>query len=189
MPKPSPFCTTGPFFPIEWVDEAGDLTRVGGVTARGQHIILSGTVVEAGAKATRNTIVEFWQPDASGIFRHPLDPRAADADPGFAGWGRARTLADGVYKLRTVLPGVYSEDGAARLPHINVLVLAIGLTRRLVTTVFFANGPDAVLNLVATDRRGALIAVRDTALDENGALGYRFDIVLQGEGETPFFAD
>jgi protocatechuate 3,4-dioxygenase, beta subunit len=189
MATPSPFCTTGPYFPVEWVDEAADLTRVGGGRARGQHIILSGTVVEAGAKPTQNTILEFWQPDAAGIFRHPLDPDMEEADPAFAGWGRARTLADGTYRLRTVLPGSYVEENAARIGHINILVLAIGLTRRLETTVYFEDGPDPVLNHVPFPRRRRLIARRDAALDEDGALGYRFDIVLQGEGETPFWAE
>ena len=185
----SPFCTTGPYFPTEWPDAECDLTRVGGSTAQGEHIIIAGALLEAGGKPTRNYIIEIWQPDSSGIFRHPLDPRSAQADPGFTGWGRSRTLADGTYRLRTIMPGAFEEDGAVRLPHINVMVLAIGLTRRLVTTLFFQNGPDAVLNLVPPARRAKLVAQRDQSLDEGSAHGYRFDILLQGEGETPFFAD
>jgi protocatechuate 3,4-dioxygenase alpha subunit len=185
----SPFCTTGPYFPTEWPDAECDLTRVAGVTARGQHIVIAGALLEAGGKPTRNSIIEIWQPDAGGIFRHALDPRSAQADPGFAGWGRSRTLADGSFLLRTVMPGAYKENGVPRLPHINVMVLAIGLTRRLVTTLFFADGPDAVLDRVPESRRHKLIAQRNTLVDEGGADGYRFDILLQGEGETPFFLD
>lgn len=186
----SVFGTTGPYFPTEWADEACDLTRVKGTApARGQHIILAGHLLEAGGKPTRNSVIEIWQPDAAGIFRHPLDPRFADADPAFAGWGRARTLADGSYHLRTVIPGGYEEDGVQRLPHINVMVLAIGLTRRLATTLFFQQGPDPVLDLVPAVRRQRLIAQRDTGLDVDGARSYRFEILLQGDGETPFFAD
>ena len=69
------------------------------------------------------------------------------------------------------------------------MILAIGLTRRLVTTAFFADGPDPVLDCVDAARRHLLIPVRDNSLDADGALAYRFDIILRGEGETPFFVD
>lgn len=186
---PSPFGTIGPFFPSEFSDWTSDLTHHDGSVAQGQHILLTGTVVEEGNKPTFNTIVEIWQPDANGIFRHPLDPRSPSADPGFFGWGRARTGADGRYRFRTVLPGPYVEEGVVRTPHIDVMILSIGLTRRLVTTMFFASGPDPVLDCVEEDRRGRLVAVRDSALDEPGLPAYRFDIVLRGENETPFFLD
>jgi len=139
--------------------------------------------------------LEIWQADANGVFRHPLDPRCQDADPGFFGWGRARTDADGRYRFRTVIPGSYrTGDGTPRCPHVNVMVLAIGLTRRLVTTVFFGDAPDNVRDPVldcVPDRaaRRRLFAVRDSALDSEGLTAYRFDIVLRGENETPFFLD
>jgi protocatechuate 3,4-dioxygenase alpha subunit len=188
---PSPYGTIGPFFPSAFSEGADDLTRAGGHTARGQHILLTGRVLEEGGAPTVNTILEIWQPDAAGVFRHPLDPRAAEADPGFAGWGRARTDRDGRYQFRTVLPGSYSEHGALRCPHINVMILAIGLTRRLVTTVFFgAATADPVLDSVKDKvARSRLLAVRDASLDADGAEAYRFDILLRGDGETPFFVD
>ena len=134
--------------------------------------------------------VNIWQPDANGIFRHPLDLRAAEADPGFWGWGRARTAKDGWYRFKTVLPGVYDE----RCPHINCTVLGIGLTRRLLTTIFFSDAPDAVRDSVldcVSDpaRRRRLFARRDPLLDSEGLPAYRFDIILRGEAETPFFVD
>ncbi len=185
MRVPSPYGTIGPFFPSEFSDSTGDLTHHQGKAAQGQHIVLTGTVVEEGGQPTFNTIVEIWQPDANGIFRHPLDPRSANADPGFFGWGRSRTGPDGRYSFRTVLPGSYEN----RSPHIDVMILAIGLTRRLVTTVFFAESPDPVLDCVEPARRGRLVARRDAGLDESGLLAYRFDIVLRGQNETPFFLD
>jgi hypothetical protein len=116
----SPYGTIGPFFPGEFADGCGDLTNFAGNQARGEHILLTGTVVEEGNRPIRNAIVEIWQPDANGIFRHPLDPRSKDADPGFFGWGRARTDAEGRYVFRTVMPGAYAtEDGAPRCPHLN----------------------------------------------------------------------
>jgi len=192
----SPYCTIGPFFPGEFADGCGDLTNFMGKQARGGHIMLTGMVVEEGNRPIRNALVEIWQPDAAGVFRHPLDPRCAEADPGFFGWGRARTDTDGRYWFRTVLPGAYAaEDGAMRCPHLNLMLLAIGLTRRLVTTVFFADeqGPvsDPVLDSVADpERRARLFAVREKVSNGDGALPvYRFDIVTRGEAETPFFVD
>jgi len=181
----SPYGTIGPFFPASFCADSNDLTSNGGHAAEGQHILLTGRVLEQGGVPTRNSIVEIWQADAAGIFRNPLDPRSARADPGFAGWGRSATDAAGWYRIRTVLPGGYAD----RSPHIDVMILAIGLTRRLVTTAFFADGPDPVLDCVDAARRQLLIPVRDGSLDADGALAYRFDIILRGDGETPFFVD
>lgn len=190
----SPFGTIGPYFPYDFVDGLEDLTQCDGIAAGGRHILIRGQVLEEGRRPTRNTIVEIWQSDANGIFRHPLDARCAQADPGFSGWGRARTDAQGSYRLRTVLPGSYTgEDGVPRCPHINVMILAIGLTRRLVTTIFFADEPtavvDPVLNCVPEATRSRLFAVRSPSLDVDGVVAYRFDLILRGENETPFFLD
>ncbi len=97
---PTPYCTIGPYFPWEFSDVHYDLTRHDGQEARGERILLTGRVLELGHQPTLNTIVEIWQPDAGGIFRNPLDPRFADADPGFLGWGRARTDGDAWYQVR-----------------------------------------------------------------------------------------
>ncbi len=193
----SPYCTIGPFFPGGFVNGCQDLTSFQGKQARGQHILLAGRVVEEGNRPILNAIVEIWQPDANGVFRHPLDPRAREADPGFFGWGRARTDVDGRYSFRTVMPGVVNgyAGAEARCPHLNLMILAIGLTRRLVTTVFFAEQPDfvrdPVLDCVADrDARARMFARREN--DRNGAAGvpvYRYDIVTRGESETPFFLD
>jgi protocatechuate 3,4-dioxygenase beta subunit len=181
----SPACTTGPYFPREFSDGNEDLTQRDGQTALGQHIWLTGRVLELGAKPTWNMVVEIWQADADGVFRHPLDPRCSQADPGFWCWGRARTAKDGWYRFRTVLPGGYS----GRIPHINCAILGIGLTRRLVTTIFFSEAPDPVLDCVEEPVRPRLVARRETSLDAEGVPAYRFDFILRGERETPFFLD
>jgi protocatechuate 3,4-dioxygenase alpha subunit len=175
----SPYCTIGPFFPASFVEGHDDLTKYRGGTARGQHIVLSGRILQEGGVPTRNTILEIWQPDANGIFSS-----CAGADPGFAGWGRARTDAEGWYRIRTVVPGSYGD----RCPHANLMILAIGLTRRLVTTVFFADDPDAVRDPVLDCVKDAAARKRLFAMREK-ADEYRFDIVLRGEDETPFFLD
>ena len=193
-PVVSPYCTIGPFFPFAFVDDCNDLTRFDGLRAQGRHIWLAGTIVEAGGAPTVNTLLELWQPDVNGIFRHPLDPRHAQIDPGFFGFGRARTDNRGFYKFRTVLPGPSREpDGTVRSPHANLTILAIGLTRRLVTTIFFSDSPEAaadpVLACVPAGRRSRLFARQDESLASDGLPGYRFDVVLRGENETPFFLD
>jgi protocatechuate 3,4-dioxygenase alpha subunit len=190
MGTPSPYCTIGPFFPTQFADDCGDLTQFEGKAARGQHICLTGRVVEDGNVPAANAIVEIWQADANGVFRHPLDRRCSEVDPGFFGWGRARTDQQGRYRFRTVVPGSYG----ARRPHVNLMVLAIGLTRRLVTTVFFedsaGNVEDPVLSCVKdAAARQRLFAVRDESLDVGLMPAFRFDVVLRGENETPFFLD
>ena len=177
--KPTAISTIGPYFPYEFADDACDLTSLNGIAAKGEHITIVGKVLEEGGGPTLNSIVEIWQPDAQGILRHPSDPRFAEADPGFRGFGRARTLPDGSFKIRTIMPGA----GNGRAPHINVGVMAIGLTWRYVTTLFFSEASDPVLDCVPSARRGLLVAQREA----HGV--YRFDIRLRGENETPFFAD
>jgi protocatechuate 3,4-dioxygenase alpha subunit len=191
---PSSYSTIGPFFLKPLVDGFEDLTLCNDKIARGKHILLAGRVVEEGNVGVLNAVVEIWQADADGVFAHPLDPRSAEADPGFFGWGRARTDQEGRYQFRTILPGPsLEENGAVRCPHINVMVLAIGLTRRLVTTAFFSDTPDPVddpvWNCVPSRTRSRLRVARDESLDRGGVPAYRFDIVLRGENETPFFLD
>lgn len=182
MKIPSPGCTTGPYFPREFSDGNEDLTQREGQTARGRHITLTGRVLEIGGNPTWNMVVEIWQADAAGVFRHPLDPRAPECDPGFWCWGRARTAKDGTYRFRTVMPGAYTENGVTRLPHINVAILGIGLNRRLVTSIFFENGADPVLDCVPPELRPRLIA-------KAAGSEYCFDFILRGDNETPFFLD
>ena len=174
----SPGCTTGPFFPVAFSDGSEDLTQRNGQVAKGQHITLTGRVLELGGKPARNMVVEIWQTDSAGIFRHPLDPRHEQCDPGFWCWGRARTDGDGWYRFRTIMPGEYQN----RCAHINVAILGIGLTRRLVTCVFFGPQRDPILDCVPAELRPRLITQGE---DDT----YRFDVILRGENETPFFVD
>ncbi len=168
--------TIGPFFPPRYVDVgANDLTLFEGRKARGEAIDIRGRVVQEDGTALENLIVEIWQPDAGGIFRHPSDPRLAQADPNFLGWGRSATDAQGNYHFKTVRPG--APQG--RMPHVNFMVMFSGLMRILKTTMFFEDGKDPVLTAVPPARRSLLVA--------KGS--YEFNIRLRGDGETPFFDD
>jgi protocatechuate 3,4-dioxygenase alpha subunit len=182
--------TIGPFFPGAYVDAgANDLTKLHGQSAQGQLIEIRGRVTEEGGLPLHNVVLEIWQADTNGIFRHPADPRMKNADPNFFGWGRAATDRDGAYLFRTIVPGrSHRADGALRAPHINIVVLASGLMRQLQTVMFFegnaANATDPVLSCVQP------IALQQALMAKaEGPRKYRFDIRLRGEGETPFFED
>ena len=191
MPKLTPTAelTLGPFFPPRYVDPgANDLAQRNGRAARGERVGIHGRVVQEDGAPMENLVLEIWQTDANGIFRDPRDPRHADADPGFAGWGRTATGKDGRYRFTTIKPGAYAmPDGTLRASHVNVIVLFSGIMRNLQTVMFFAGDPgnetDPVLAAVQPAAlRPRLVAKRDDA-------GYRFDIALRGGGETPFFDD
>ncbi|MFY9317656.1 MAG: hypothetical protein WAO95_19115 [Burkholderiales bacterium] len=176
---PTGEATIGPFFPPRYVDAgANDLTAFDGREAQGEAIEIRGRVLQLDAMPLENLIVETWQADARGIYRHPADPRHREADPGFLGWGRAATDARGGYRFRTIRPG--APQG--RLAHVNFMLMFSGLMRILKTTMFLEEGDDPVLNLVL-NRKNLLIAKKENQ-DQ-----YIFDIRLRGENETPFFDD
>ena len=107
------------------------------------------------------------------------------ATPGF---GRLETGADGSCTFETVRPGrIAAPDGSLQAPHVSVIVFARGLLRHLHTRIYFAGDPandeDMVLRLVPQERRSTLLA--RPVVGDPGA--WRFDIVLQGDGETVFF--
>ena len=171
--------TLGPFFPPRYVDAgANDLTVFEGRPAKGEAIEIRGRVLQVDGTPLENLIVEIWQADARGIYRHPADPRHAQADADFLGWGRAATDAQGGYRFKTIRPG--APEG--RLAHVNFMVMFSGVMRILKTTMFFEDGSDPVLNLVL-NRKNLLIAKKENRNQ------YTFDIRLRGENETPFFDD
>ncbi|MGH8688225.1 MAG: protocatechuate 3,4-dioxygenase subunit alpha [Burkholderiales bacterium] len=181
---PSGEATLGPFFPRRYVDAgASDLTQLEGRKAKGEPIEVIGVVRQEDGAALDNLVIEVWQADAQGIFGHPADPRHAQADPGFLGWGRTATSAQGEYRFRTIRPGA----PAGRAPHVNFMLMFSGLMRILKTTMYFpgekANDADPVLLAVPAARRALLVA------REESPGKYRFDLKLRGEHETPFFDD
>jgi protocatechuate 3,4-dioxygenase, alpha subunit len=153
-------------------------------------ITITGTLTDGAGDPIPDGLIETWQADPAGRFNHPDDPRGAPAGgPAFRGFGRCPTGPDGSYRIITLRPGALpSPDGGTEAPHLDVSVFARGLLDRVVTRIYFsdeaaANTADPVLGTVGPDRRETLIAVA-----EPGAAGrYRFDIRLQGAGETVFF--
>ncbi len=192
--------TVGPFFPPHFFRPGdNDLTIVepGAPAASGQRVFIFGHIYEAKRVPRWNAILEIWQADAGGRFAHPNDPRAAEADPHFIGWGRRASEDDGYFDFLTVMPGGFDDPvaKALRAPHINISVTGSGLMRRLTTTLFFpdqaANAGDPVFAAVTDAAARSRLILVPAASDKAppGAKAYRVDLVLQGEDETPFFID
>lgn len=155
----------------------------------GHHIRLAGQVFDGEGKPVDDAMIEIWQANAHGRYRHPADGRQDNRlDPDFSGFGRSGTGADRAARFifDTVKPGPIG-DGQA--PHLNMIVMMRGLLVHVFTRVYFddeaeANAFDPVLALVPATRRHTLIASRQPA--GSSAL-YRFDIHMQGPNETVFF--
>jgi protocatechuate 3,4-dioxygenase alpha subunit len=187
----TPSQTVGPFFHhalhrAEW----SDLTRGG---ARGERIVIEGRVLDGDGQPCDDALVEIWQANASGKYAHPDDPQPEETlDPGFIGFGRAVTDAAGRYRFVTIRPGrVAAGSGVQQAPHVSLTLFARGLLQRLSTRIYFSdeasNAADPVLAAIADPAaRRTLLAVRQEGGGQQGAL-YRFDVVLQGQGETTFF--
>lgn len=159
----------------------------------GERIRIEGRVFDGIGTVVKDALIEIWQANAQGKYAHPADRQAGKSlDPNFRGWGRACTdFETGLYSFETIKPGAVSgRKGRFMAPHINVWVVARGINLGLNTRLYFsdevdANGRDAVLNVIEWEaRRATLVAKRE---DRGGQAVYRFDIRLQGEGETVFF--
>ena len=181
----TPFQTVGPFFAILVGAVRG---RDALVTERtqGTRVTIEGTVLDGAGAPMPDALVEIWQADACGRYRHPADARAAAADAEFRGFGRVATDDDGRFLFDTIKPGVVPDaDGRPQAPHVLVGILARGVLTRYVTRLYFEDDEqtavDPVLALVPAERRATLLATRT----REG--GYRFDIRIQGTGETVFF--
>ena len=181
--------TVGPFFgPALLRDGARRQVLVGPATS-GTRLRIEGRVLDGDGAPVPDALIEIWQANTHGRYDHPADGRDRPLDPSFTGFGRTGTDDDGAYWFETIKPGrVPGPDDTLQAPHVVVTVFARGLLNHVVTRLYFADDPtndqDPILARVPTDRRPTLLA-RSTERD--GQRVYRFDIVLQGEGETVFF--
>jgi protocatechuate 3,4-dioxygenase, alpha subunit len=180
----TPFNTVGPFFKLMLRDRAEGADRLVTADTRGEQITIEGRLTDGAGQPILDGLIEIWQADAGGRYRHPRDPRHAAVDPAFTGFGRVSTGVDGTFVFHTIRPGAVSAGGATQAPHILISVLARGIMTRCWTRIYFEGEPlnasDPILALVPAARRDTMLA-RPT-----GGGYYRFDIVVQGEGETVF---
>ena len=193
--------TAGPFVHIGLAPQAAGFdifeNNFGSVLTnpqtQGERIRIEGRVFDGIGTVLKDVLIETWQANAQGKYAHPADRQPGkEIDANFRGWGRTCTdFNTGVYTLDTIKPGlVVGRNGRFMAPHINLWIVARGINLGLNTRLYFsdeaeANGRDAVLNLIEWEaRRSTLVAQRE---DCAGQVVYRFDIRLQGDGETVFF--
>ncbi len=178
----TPSQTVGPFFAIGLPWDEGPFVVPAGTPGA---IWIRGRVLDGAGELVPDALIETWQADAAGRYRDADDTEAIAE--WFRGFGRSGAEPAGEWGILTVKPGpTTGPDGSVQAPHLDVSVFARGLLKRAVTRIYFAdepaaNEPDPVLASV-TDPSD-----RATLLAERTGDGYRFDIRLQGQGETVFF--
>lgn len=187
---------TGPLLGEERVSPTdNDLTRQHDGEPHGQRIVVSGQVRDSGGRPVPDTLVEVWQANAAGRYRHAVDNWPAPLDPNFTGLGRTMTDSQGRYRFVTIRPGAYpwgNHDNAWRPAHIHFSLFGRAFTQRLVTQMYFPDDPlfdsDPIFNSVPDPRaRQRLVSRFDWATTQpQWALGFVFDIVLRGRDATPF---
>lgn len=163
--------------------------------AIGERIIVTGRVLDERGNPVRNALLEIWQANSCGRYIHKLDQHDAPLDPNFTGAGRVITDHNGEYTFTSIKPGAYpwkNHENAWRPAHIHFSVFGDSFLQRLVTQMYFPGDPllplDPIFNGVPDAKgRERLISQYDHSVTQPlWALGYRFDIVLAGDRQTPF---
>jgi protocatechuate 3,4-dioxygenase beta subunit len=161
----------------------------------GERTIVHGRVLDENGRGIPNALVEVWQANAGGRYRHKNDTYLAPIDPNFGGCGRTITDEHGAYFFRTVKPGAYpfrNFVNSWRPAHIHFSLFGSGFAQRLITQMYFEGDPliakDAILGTIPDPAaRQRLVAPLDlNAAVPLDSLAYRFDIVLRGTRSTPF---
>ncbi|WP_296428502.1 protocatechuate 3,4-dioxygenase subunit alpha [Yoonia sp.] len=194
--KESPSQTAGPYVHIGCTPNFAGIRMYDGDLGatmkrgpvQGEEIVVTGAVHDGMGAVLMDAMIEIWQADAAGLYPSPREVRGR-ADPNFTGWGRsAGNPETGLFTFDTVKPGqVPWRDGTLQAPHVTVWIVARGINLGLHTRMYFedeteANATDPILKRIEHRNRIPTLMARKTA---NGV--YRFDIVLQGVGETIFF--
>lgn len=184
-----------PCFGTDDVDPAdADLTAGHPGEPIGERIVVAGRIVDATGRPVVGQLVEVWQANSAGRYRHAGDQHRAPLDPNFSGAGRCLTGVDGSYRFLTIKPGPYpwhNHRNAWRPAHIHFSIFGTAFTQRLVTQMYFPGDPlfglDPIAQSIADPgARERLIARYDHDLTQpEYATGYRWDIVLAGGGRTP----
>jgi protocatechuate 3,4-dioxygenase beta subunit len=178
----------GPVFGDDAPDPAdADLTRHGEGEPLGERIIVQGRVLDEDGRPIRRALVEVWQANAAGRYRHEIDQHAAPLDPNFHGAGRCLTDDEGGYRFVTIKPGAYpwaNHENAWRPPHIHFSLFGRAFVQRLVTQMYFPGDPlveyDPIFHAVREPAaRELLVAKFDLGVTQpEWALGYTWDVVL-----------
>jgi protocatechuate 3,4-dioxygenase beta subunit len=161
----------------------------------GERIIIHGRVLDENAKPVPNTLVEVWQANAGGRYRHKKDSYLAPVDPNFGGCGRTMTDENGYYFFRTIKPGAYPWRNRLndwRPAHIPISVFGSAFCQRLITQLYFEGDPliplcPIIQTLADADAVDQLTAKLDlNATIPLDTIAYKFDVVLRGRRSTLF---
>lgn len=187
---------TGPIFGRQAIAENdNDLTRQHAGEPLGERIIVTGRVLDDDGHPIPHTLIEIWQANAAGRYRHRHDNHPAPLDPNFTGAGRTLSDENGLYRFTTIKPGAYpwqNHHNAWRPAHIHFSLFGNAFVTRLVTQMYFPDDPlfafDPIFQSIPDERaRQRLIARFDLeGTQPEWALAYQFDIVLRGKEATPF---
>ncbi|HJU33256.1 MAG TPA: protocatechuate 3,4-dioxygenase subunit beta, partial [Hyphomicrobiaceae bacterium] len=189
---------TGPVYGHSDVrPEDADLTRQHAGEPLGERIIVKGRLLDEAGRPVPDALIEIWQCNAAGRYRHAVDQHDAPLDPNFSGAGRCVSDAAGNYQFVTVKPGAYpwrNHANAWRPAHIHLSLFGPSFLTRLVTQMYFPGDPllafDPIYNSVPEHARQRMVCAFDLAATRaEWALGFNFDIVLRGGRATPMDPD
>ena len=167
----------------------------GAAPAVGERILMYGRVLDENSRPVPNTLVEIWQANAGGRYRHMKDTYFAPLDPNFGGCGRTITDENGYYEFLTIRPGAYpwpNRGNDWRPMHIHVSVFGNAFGQRLISQMYFQGDPLIDLSPIAATIKSrsqldTLVAPLDMAHSKPmDYLAYKFDIVLRGRRQTMF---
>ncbi len=191
--------TTGPAFGHDILGANDDNLTINsaqpGASAIGERLLVHGRVLDGAGRVVPNVLLEVWQANAGGRYRHKNDGYLAPLDPNFAGCGRCLSDSDGNYAFRTIKPGPYPWPNGGndwRPAHIHFSVFGTAFSQRLITQMYFEGDPHIqicpIVQSIADPRAVSQLTAR---LDMSRTIhmdmrAYRFDIVLRGPDATYF---
>jgi protocatechuate 3,4-dioxygenase alpha subunit len=188
---PTPSQTVGPFYHYALDRPAwADLTADG---ASGEKIHIEGRILDGDRVPVFDAFLEIWQANEAGKYAHPEDSQDKPLDVRFRGFGRVGTDAEGRFRFTTIRPGrVAGRGNTLQAPHINIAIFGRGLLKQLTTRLYFAdqkeaNESDPVLSAIDDPAARKTLLAEKVAAPAGAIPTYRFDIILQGDGETVFF--
>jgi protocatechuate 3,4-dioxygenase alpha subunit len=196
----TPSQTAGPYVHIGLVPRVAgfdvfqnDLgAEIAGLDCNGTRITMSGRIIDGAGGLVHDALIEVWQANSKGVYRHEEDPGFAELEKDFMGWGRASTdFESGEWSFQTIKPGpITDRDGVVHAPHLNIWIVARGINIGLNTRIYFAdetdaNANDPLLNMILPEQRRMTLLAKYSN-EKPHINDYAFDIILQGDRETVF---